>query len=100
MRFHLVAQRLVDFVLQDPQFKSLGVRGGAERVYRDLHGRSPLANDLDQIVSEFWQVWHERFDDPQSSPATGARSPWRVREDMSPAQENAVREMEECGDAA
>jgi hypothetical protein len=64
MTFPKVAQRLVDFVLHDQRFKQLKVRGGAVVAFREVCSREPLKAEVDQVVEDFWQVWHERFDNP------------------------------------
>ena len=81
------------------QFKQLGVRGGAEKVFRTIRGREPDKVELDQVATEFWQVWHEKFDKPRSPPPTGAGSPYYTLEELSPWQENAIRALEERGES-
>jgi hypothetical protein len=96
--FPKVAQRLVDFVFHGQQFNELGVRGGADMVFREVCGREPLKEELDQVVRDFWQVWHEGFDNPRSPPPAGAGSPHCTLEEVSPWQENATRALEESGE--
>ena len=95
MTFPKVAQRLVDFVLHDRQFEQLGVRGGAVVAFREVCGREPIKEEIDRVVEDFWQFWHERFDSPRPLPPLGAGSPHYTLEELSPWQENAIRALEE-----
>jgi hypothetical protein len=96
MTFSKVAQQLVDFVFRDQRFKQLGVRGGAAVAFREISGREPLKEEDDQVVRDFWQVWHEKFDNSRFLPPVGGGSPHYILEELSPWQENAIRALEEC----
>jgi hypothetical protein len=92
-----VVRRIIEFVLHDDQFKQLGLRGGAAVAFREIYVREPTKQEVDQAVRDFWQAWHERFDNPRSPPS-GAGSPYYTLEELSPWQENAIRALEERED--
>lgn len=95
--FAKVGQRLVDFVLKDERFKHLGVSGSAVVAFREFLGREPVKQEVDQLVRDFWEFWHERFGQ-QRLPPVGAGSPYYVREELSPDQENAIRALEDAAE--
>lgn len=82
MTFPKIAQRLIDFVLHDQQFKQLGVRGGADAAFREIYGREPLKEVVGQVVRDFWQVWHENFANPRSLPPAGVGSPYYTLQEL------------------
>jgi hypothetical protein len=96
MTFPSVARRLVDLVFRGQQFGRLGLRGTAEVVFREVCGRGPTRGEIDQVVRDFWQLWHDTYDTPRPPPPSGGGSPHYELEDLSPAQENAIRALEEC----
>ncbi len=90
-----VAPRLVDFVLHDRRFHRIGLRTGANLAFRELYGRDARKAEIDMVVKEFWQIWHDRFDRPRSPPPIGGGSPYSLAQEMSPWQENAIRALED-----
>ena len=99
MSLSTVVNRIIDFVLHDKQLKRLGLRGGVVVAFRENYGREPSKQEVDQVVRDFWQAWHERFDNPRSLPPVGMGSPYYTLEEMSPWQENAIRALEEREDS-
>jgi len=87
---------LVDFVLHDQRFKLLGLRRGAMVAFIEVYGREPNKEEIHQVVRDFWEFWHDKFDNPRSLAPAGSGSPYYTLEELSPWQENAIRALEEC----
>lgn len=90
-----VADRVIDFVLWDERFRQMGLHGGAVIAWRESYGREPTEQEVGQVLREFPQAWHERFDHPPPRPSVGGGTPYYTREEMSSWQENSIRAWEE-----
>jgi hypothetical protein len=91
-------QRVWAFVVSDPRFTSLGLRGGVREIWRELTGLVPDNDIVERIVRAFWLAWDEHFAKPCGG-TIGRGSPFYQREgELSPWQENAIRALEDCQD--
>jgi hypothetical protein len=93
--FPRVVERLHSLVLRDQRYPKLGIRGLVRVAFDEVAGRVPTTDEINEVVGDFWEFWHEQHDKPQSRQEMWASSRHRTREDLSPRQENAIRAMED-----
>jgi hypothetical protein len=95
VRFPRVVDRLHDLVLRDRRYTKLGVGGLARVAFQEVSGRVPTADGIREVIQDFWEYWHEKYDKPTTPHLMWASSGHRVREELSPSQENAIRAWED-----
>jgi len=95
--FPRVVERLHSLVLRDQRYPKLGIRGLIRVAFDEVAQRVPTADEISEVVRDFWEFWHEKYDRPQHQREVWASSRQRTREDqdLSPRQENAIRAWED-----
>jgi len=98
--FPRVVERLHSLVLRDQRYPKLGIRGLVRVAFDEIARRVPTADEITEVVRDFWEFWHEKYDRPQPRLEIWASSRQRFRtrgeHDLSPRQENAIRVMEDA----
>ena len=95
--FPRVVERLHGLVLRDQRYPKLGIRVLVRVAFDEVAGRVPTADEINEVVRDFWEFWHEQHDKPQPRQEIWASSRHRTREDLSGRQEDAIRALEEAG---
>ena len=92
-----IAIQLVDFVMRDPRYAHLGLRGSIVVVFREYERADPSPELVVEIARHFWIELDRRNPDLRNPglPPVGMGSRHYVLEDLSPWQENAIRALEE-----
>jgi hypothetical protein len=95
-----IAERVVDFVVRDPRFRQLSLRGSIATVFREAEGVEPTPAQTAEVSRMFWMELDRRNPNIHEPHApVGGGSPTYILEDLSPWQENAIRALEERSDA-
>jgi hypothetical protein len=91
-------QQLQLFVVHDPRFCKLGLRGGVRQLYQEATGSLPSDDLVKRIIRAFWLAWDEYYAKPVIA-SVGGGTPYYPREgELSPWQENAIRALEDGGE--
>jgi hypothetical protein len=66
--------------------------------FDEVAGSVPTADEISEVVRDFWEFWHDQHDRPQPRHEVWASFRHRTREDheLSPTQENAIRAWEDA----
>src|SRR4051794_16753156 len=91
-------QRLWDFVVRDPRFNTVGVRGGARELLIEANGTVPDEEELTRIVAAFWLARDEGWAKPRRATIGGGSPFYQRKGELSPGQENAIRDLEDRRD--
>src|SRR5689334_17814863 len=94
-----IAASAVEFVLNDRRYRQLRLRGSIVEVFRRAKGIAPTSEQIMEVLRLFWIEFDRHCPDIRQTPPVGGGSPYYVMEDLSPWQENAIRALEEEGDA-
>jgi hypothetical protein len=94
-----LVQRLWVFVIRDPRFNKLGLRGGVRELYRAATGSLPDDDLVKRVVRAFWLAWDEYHAKPSGASIGGGTPYYPLEGELSPWQENAIRALEEGRDA-
>jgi len=62
MRDERIVERLHDLVLWDQRLNQLGLRGLAQLAFQIVSGRIPTAEEIRQVMRDFWEFWHKNHD--------------------------------------
>lgn len=64
---------LMDFVVHDPQFARLGLRGAITTVMTRRIGSSPSEETISLLSQAFWDAWEDRLWEYERSPPRAPR---------------------------
>ncbi len=95
--FPRIVERLHGLVLRDQRYPKLGIRVLVRVAFDEVAGRVPTADEINEVVRDFWEFWQEQHDRPQPRQEMWASSRNCEREKLSPTQENAIRALEDVG---
>jgi hypothetical protein len=74
----------------------LGLRGLAQIAFEEKIGRVPTADEIREVMRDFWEYRHEKHDKVQRRFVI--TEGWRrgLVEELSPSQENAINVLEDA----
>src|SRR5882762_3713764 len=100
MKLVELASKVVDLVLSNSRCPCPSLRETIVEVYRQCEGADPTSELAKEISHLFWYELDRRNPDIRSQylPPVGRGSPYYVRGELSPWQENAIRDLEERQD--